>query len=411
MVDRNRLQAARAWGTVALAVALVAVTLAFPAALRAEEILVTNVFDSEDIISVFRDISAQTGVNILAEPSVQGWVTLELFDVPLEKAMEMIVAPFGYAFVKVGDYYIVGLPDVTNPAFPLFTTTEVVKLRYVKADAAAKLLSDFFLPNVKVSPVDNMIVITGTQSVIDRIKADIAKIDRPSPQVLMEALVLEVTADAGKSLRSDWRYEGSGAELDPSVPASGFIDFVSGIWGGKLNLAGGLQSMLMAMKFLVDSGKAEIHATPQLLALDGETAEIFLGKEKYFTVSTSSTETTTTTRVESVKTGISMKFTPRVTDNGEIIMSIEPEVSDAVETANSLPTVNRRRVSTTVMVRDGETLVIGGLKLKSEYENQSKFPVLGDLPVFGLLFSSTKKASVDTETVIFITPKIIYPEY
>ncbi|MDD4337488.1 MAG: type II and III secretion system protein, partial [Firmicutes bacterium] len=92
-------------------------------------------------------------------------------------------------------------------------------------------------------------------------------------------------------------------------------------------------------------------------------------------------------------------------------MSIEPEVSDAVETANSLPTVNRRRVATTVMVRDGETLVIGGLKLKSEYENQSKFPVLGDLPVFGLLFSSTKKASVDTETVIFITPKIIYPEY
>jgi type II secretory pathway component GspD/PulD (secretin) len=262
-----------------------------------------------------------------------------------------------------------------------------------------------------VSPVDNMIVITGTQSVIDRVKADIAKIDRPSPQVLMEALVLEVTADAGKSLRSDWRYEGSGGVADPGVPVSGFIDFVSGIWGGKLNLAGGMQSVLAAMKFLVDSGKAEIHATPQLLALDGETAEIFLGKEKYFTVSTSSTETTTTTRLESVKTGISMKFTPRVTDNGEIIMSIEPEVSDAVETTNSLPTVNRRKVSTTVMVRDGETLVIGGLKLKSEYESKSKFPVLGDLPVLGLLFSSTKKASVDTETVIFITPRIIYPEY
>ena len=330
---------------------------------------------------------------------------------PLEKALEMIVAPFGYAFVKVGDYYIVGMPDTKNPAFPLFTTTEVVKLRYVKADAAAKLLSDFFTPNVKVSPVDNVIAITGTQAVIDRVKADIAKIDKPSPQVLMEALIVEITADAGEGLRSDWRYEGSGAEPDPSVPASGFVDFVSGIWGGKLNLAGGIHSVVAAMKFLVDSGKAEIHATPQLLALDGETAEIFLGKEKYFTVSTSSTETTTTTRLESVKTGISMKFSPRVTDKGEIIMRIEPEVSDAVETANSMPTVNRRKVSTTVMVRDGETLVIGGLKLKSDYESKSKFPVLGDLPVLGLLFTNTKKASVDTETVIFITPKIIYPEY
>jgi len=121
MVNRNRLPVARVWVTAVLAVALVAVTLAFPAALRAEEILVTNVFDSEDIISVFRDISAQTGVNILAEPSVQGWVTLELFDVPLETALEMIVAPFGYAFVKIGNYYIVGMPDLHNPAFPLFT--------------------------------------------------------------------------------------------------------------------------------------------------------------------------------------------------------------------------------------------------------------------------------------------------
>ena len=99
------------------------------AALLAEEPLVTNIFDSEDIINVLRDISAQTGVNILADPSVQGWVTLELLDVPLEKALEMILAPFGYAFVKVGDYYMVGMPDETNPAFPLFTRTEVVRLK------------------------------------------------------------------------------------------------------------------------------------------------------------------------------------------------------------------------------------------------------------------------------------------
>ncbi len=409
MVHGKRLPAGWARAALVLLVSLVAVTLVFPGVLRAEEVTITNVFDSEDIINVLRDISAQTGINILAEPSVQGWITLELMDVPLEQALDMIVAPLGYTWVRVGNYYIVGSADTSNPAYPMFTKTEVVNLRYVNADAASKLLSDFFKPNVKVDAAANVIVITGTQQVIDRVKADLAMIDKPSAQVVMEALVVEVTADAGRSLRSDWRYEGSGGTGDSTLPASGFIDFVSGVWSGKLNLAGGLNHVLGAIKYLVDSGKADIHATPKLMAMDGQTAEIFLGREKYVTVSTSTTETTTTTRLESIKTGISLKFTPRITSTGEIILKVEPEVSDAVEVTNGLPVVNRRKVSTTVMVRDGETLVIGGLQLKSEYESKAKFPVLGDLPVLGLLFTNTRKAEVNTETLIFITPTIIYP--
>ena len=212
-----------------LLVSLVAVTLTFPGVLRAEAVTITNVFDSEDIISVLRDISAQTGINILAEPSVQGWITLELMDVPLEEALDMIVAPLGYTWVRMGSYYIVGSADTSNPAYPMFTKTEIVNLRYVDADAASKLLSDFFKPNVKVDAAANVIVITGTQQVIDRVKADLAMIDKPSAQVVIEALVVEVTADAGRSLKSDWRYEGSGGTGDSTLPASGFIDFHRGV--------------------------------------------------------------------------------------------------------------------------------------------------------------------------------------
>lgn len=376
---------------------------------QTEDVLVTNIFDSTDIITVLRDISAQTGVNIIAEPAVQGWVTLELLDVPLETALEMILAPQGYAFVKVGDYYVVGSPDVTSPVFPLLTRTEVVKLRYIGADRAAKQLSDHFSSGVKVNAVENTITITGTQALIDRIKSDIALMDRPIPQVVLEAVVMEVTSDVGNSLKADWRYEGKSGLSDPDVPGSGFLDFVSGIWGGKISLAGGLHSVLASVKAMVESGKAEIQATPRVAALDGETAEIFLGKDRYYLVTTSNSTATTSNRLESIRTGISLKFTPKVSDNGEIVLKIEPEVSDAVEAADGLPIVNTRRVATTVMVRDGETLVIGGLKLESEYESKSKFPILGDLPVLGLLFSSTKKASMETETVILISPTIIYP--
>ena len=127
MVHGKRLPAGWARAALVLSVSLVAMTLVFPGVLRAEEITITNVFDSEDIIGVLRDISAQTGINILAEPSVQGWITLELMDVPLEEALDMIVVPLGYTWVRVGNYYIVGSADTGNPAYPMFTKTEVVK--------------------------------------------------------------------------------------------------------------------------------------------------------------------------------------------------------------------------------------------------------------------------------------------
>ncbi len=413
MVIARGLSAAGARRTLIVLSLLAALSVAGSAHLWAQEIqtpeqvLVTNIFDSTDIISVLRDISAQTGVNILAEPSVQGWITMELLDVPLEDALDMIVGPLGYTWVRQGNYYIVGSADAQNPAYHMFTSTEVIRLRYAKAEAVAELLSDFFKPNVKVDPVANVIMVTGIRSIIDRIKADIALVDKPARQVILEAVVMEMTTDSGKDNRADWRVQASVGASDPVMPLSGFVDFVSGIWSGKLSMQGGLTQLLASIEVMVDSGQAEINATPKLMALDGETAEIFLGREKYITVSTTTTETMTQSRLESIKTGITLRFTPRITDSGEIIMKIEPEVSDAVEVTGGFPIVNRRTVSTTVMLRDGETLVIGGLKLKSEYDSSSKVPVLGDLPVLGLLFSSNKKASVETETVVLITPRIV----
>ncbi|MGE5593785.1 MAG: type II secretion system protein GspD [Betaproteobacteria bacterium] len=376
-----------------LALALAVVAVALPQASMAQEILVTNVFGGADILSVLRDISAQTGVNIMAGATVQGWVTVELRDVPLDKALEMIVGPLlGYTFVEVGDYYVVGSADSKNPSFPLLTTTEVVKLNYVKAENAAKLLSDFFAPYVKVGAADNVLVVTAPASLVQRIKSHIERIDRPAPHVMLEPLVMEISSDSGKSFGADWLYECIGGQSDPTVPASGFVDFVLGIWGGKYNVTGGLEHIIASMKVLLDSGKAQIHATPRIATADGEPAEIFLGKDRYFAVATGS-DTDTSTRLESIRTGISLKFTPRVSETGEILVKIEPEVSDAGETTEGLPLVNRRQAWTSIRVKDGETTVIGGLKLKSEYEVKSKVPLLGDLAVLGLLFSSTRRVA------------------
>jgi type II secretory pathway component GspD/PulD (secretin) len=241
--------------------------------------------------------------------------------------------------------------------------------------------------------------------------ADVEKIDKAPPQVLLEALVVEVSSDTGKSLGADWRYEHTFGAPKADVPASGFVDFISGIWGMKYSVAGGLQAVMASMKTLIDSGNAEIHATPRVATLDGEPAEIFLGRDRYFAISATTSEgTTTSARLETIRTGISLKFTPRISETGEIVVKIEPEVSDAVEGSTGLPIVNRRKVATTVRVKDGETIVIGGLNLKSQYESKTKVPVLGDLPILGIFFSNTKNVSTETEVLIFITPTIIPSE-
>ena len=140
-------------------------------------------------------------------------------------------------------------------------------------------------------------------------------------------------------------------------------------------------------------------------ALDSESAEIFL-EGQYYLMTTSMAQRPH--RVDLSRSHRISLDSPRAAD-GQVFLKIQPEVSDAVEGPDGLPLVSTRRASTTVLVRDGETLVIGGLKLESEYESESKVPILGDLPVLGLLFSSTKKESVETETVILISPKILYP--
>lgn len=370
--------------------------------------LVNNVFDNTYLVDALRDISSQTGVAIVADSTVGGQITLTLENVPLEEALTRVLTPGGFVFRNMGGYYLVGAPDPKNPAFAILSRTEAYRPRYVKVEAAARLLAEPLAQYVKVDRESNALVITAPDAVLARIRKDLEVIDRPIPQVMIEAMVVDVTKEGRKNLGLDWGYEYAGQE-DSSVPETGSAVLESlGLDLGYMP-AGGLTSFVAKLRATCEKGDARVEANPRVATLDGQTAEIFVGRDRYYNL-TSGTGSDVVARLESIKTGITLKLLPQVADNGDITVRIEPEVSDVVGDSNgngNLPVISRRKVSTTVRVKTGDSIVLGGLIQRVEHKVQSKVPLLGDLPLLGLLFRSTKTVEEEGEVLIIITPYLM----
>ncbi len=368
----------------------------------------TNVFDNTFLVDALRDISAQTGVPIVADSTVQGQVTMTLENVPLEEALNRVLAPAGLVYRRINDYYLVGAPDPKNPSFLLLSRTETVKMRYTKAGSAARLISDAVSQYVKVDVDNNALVLTAPDPILTRIKADLAVIDRPIPQIMIEALVVDVSNEGRKNLGLDWGWEHKGM-VRTDTPRSGTAVMEALAASIGYIPAGGLNEFVVKLKATCEKGQAKIEANPRVATLDGQTAEIFVGRDRYYNLTTG-IETNMTARLESIKTGITLKLLPQVGDNGEITVRIEPEVSDVVgdsTTNGTYPVISRRKVSTTVRVKTGESIVLGGLLQRTEHKVVTRVPILGYIPVLNLLFSSTKTVQEEGEVLIVITPYLV----
>lgn len=368
--------------------------------------LVSNVFVETFITQALQDIALQAGVNILVDSTVQGFVTLELKDVPVEQAVRMVLAPGGFTYVKLDDRtYLVGKADRASPIFHVLTATERVRLNYVGAEEAKRLLSDYYTPYVRFDAATNSAVITAAPELLQRIKADIARIDRPAPQVEIQAVVTEISEEARQQLGLDWSWNSP-----PDKTNQYGLDFdpLQGVLSSTIKTT--YHAILANLKKLVDSGQASIRANPRLVVMDGQSADIFVGEDRYFKIVTGS-ETAPFTRLEAINVGVSLRITPRIASNGEVTLQVQPTVTDVTGQVGSddLPVVSRRQVSTTVRVKAGETLVLGGLVQESEQHVTSRVPLLGDLPVLRYLFSTSRDQKLKSEVVVFITPRLVEP--
>ena len=379
-----------------------------------DEPLITNVFYETEMREVLAAISGQSGINIIADQTVSGFITLELIDVPFEEALRRILAPMGFTFRKMVGYYLVGAAYPDNPSFPLLSVTEKVVPNYLKAKSVPGLLSSFYQPFIKFDADANILSITASPEILQRIREDLAKIDVPPRQVMIEALVTELSQDARKSLGLDASWLGStgGQNLNVISPLGNLLDstFLITLLRPAAKVEGYTGPLNVTVKALVQDGKINIRANPRVATVEGRAATIMIGKEQYYVIVTG-TPGYAYGQLERVPVGVSLSIIPYISDKGEITVEIQPEVSDVVGTgATGLPVVSKRAVSTKVRVKDGETITIGGLLQKNESIIQRKIPLLGHIPILGYLFSRTDKRVEEVETVIFITPHILPDE-
>lgn len=374
-------------------------------------IRISNVFYETDLRQALDDLSAQAGIPIIADNSIQGYVTMEIINLTLEEALSRILSIGGFSYRNMGDYYLAGSADPGSPTFGLLSETENIPVNYIPAATAVELMSEYYKPYIKANSVLNTVTITGSREMIGKVRDHIRRIDTPPKQVIIEALVTEIKEGALKSIGLDWGYSGKNVSANADLSV-GLLDTLNAMFKiGKTTKGMGSAStpfdLITVIRALAQDDKAQIKANPKIVTTNAQPATIYIAKEQYFSVVTGPLNYPYT-RLEKVSVGIKLEITPYISENGEITVKIVPEVSDAIGYGREgLPVVDSRKVDTTVRVWDGQTITIGGLTQENVREVRNKIPILGSIPILGYLFSHTQHQKVKTDIVIFITPKIM----
>ncbi|NMB24869.1 MAG: secretin [Firmicutes bacterium] len=387
----------------ALCVGLVLVMLAgtaFAGAVSDEPLVTIMLFDT-DLKEALSEISLQTGVSIIADQTVSGQVTVDLMDVPLEKALRMILFTGGFSFRKVDDFYFVGLPDPRNSTFGALVETEVVELRHVQAQEILDQMPAFLATYVKGLAAGNLLTVSAPPLELQRVLKLIEQLDTPRKTVEIKVLVTEVSNKAIQELGND------SLEFTAAYGES-----FNKNWTTTLGFAGNLLSLdttmwghlVTKLKLLEGEQEAKIHADPRIIVADGKTAELFIGDRQILWLKSDSDETTS--RTERIDVGVALKVTPTVVAGNEVILNIAPEVSHFVDDARPDIVVKRNAVTSTIRLASGQTAVLAGMTM-DDYANLSKkVPILGDIPLLRWLFRSDVKRQSDREVLVFVTPVI-----
>jgi len=377
-----------------------------------EQPLVSNIFFETDIRQVLTDISQQTGIPIIADNTVQGLVTYEAIDVPLEEALLAVLTSLGFSYRWTGTYYLVGTASPDQPSFVALSETRVYKPDYLKVTEVKDLLSSFYEPYISLSKETNSMTVTGSPQLLARFEEDVAKIDCPPGQVMIEAVIMEISHEVLVKLGIDWSAVGTAGKQALSVVTdhTNVLDKSLGIDYSETDFKIGKYrfDLTATLEALVQTGDADIRANPSISTLDGQKATIDIGREEWFELITTGYMGYQYANLQAIKSGIVLNITPYIAEGGEITVKVEPEVSDVTSRgATGYPVISKRSVSTTVRVRDGETITIGGLAFHSKTVIRKKVPLLGSIPLLGYIFRYNEEEKEQREVVVFITPHIL----
>jgi len=268
-------------------------------------------------------------------------------------------------------------------------------------------------PSLKIVADDtkNSLIIMANERDYQRVLRVIQSLDVVPSQVLIEAMIAEVTLNDELQYGVEWLLKKG------DTPTAQFSSLISGSIAATFpgfNYAFNAANMAATLKALNALTRVNVISTPSLMVLDNKTARLQIGDQVPITTQTATSVVTSQTAiVNSITmqdTGVILSVTPRINESGRVQLEIEQEVSSATKNTTSgidSPTIQQRRVKTTVVVNDGEVLALGGMIKDQTSNTSSQLPILGDIPGLGAAFSKKDNVVGKTELLILITPRVV----
>jgi type II secretory pathway component GspD/PulD (secretin) len=409
------------------------------------------------ITDVIAALAKLANVNVVTDSSVKGTITVRLINVTFEDALRLVLEPNGLAYATVGPNIIVAtkeklarpvlrqyqvanmqaanfagtyLPlvglkkeqavvdDGTNSILVVGSVedqakvsdllarvdspaerslTRVIKLNYVDAGTFVDLMGARLPDTAKTAKIDkasNSIVLTASVGQMGIIDALLQQVDTALPQVMIEAMVVEVPTELTKNLGVAWQ---------TSTPFT--LNFTGGAYPCCAQVSITSPAILATLNTLIQQNKSKLLANPRLAVRDGETARMNIGDKIPFQVINAQGVPS----VVIIEAGVKLEITPRINADNFVSVKMHPEVS-AIKTApapNVPPTISTREADSSLTVKDGTPIVLAGLIQKNDVETTVKVPLLGDIPIIGWLFKSVSTDKTENEVIFVITPHIL----
>jgi len=426
-------------------------------------------FKDADLTNVFRIIAEVSNLNVITADDVKGKVSLRLVNVPWDQALDVVLRSKSLGAAQEGNVLRIAplsslrkeeqdrfdaqkqvdqsRQESLNRAAEVKATQEAVfDTIPVSYSKASELLAKIKPLTSKFGRLDsddrtNMLIIRDLPQNIAEVKAMVATLDTATPQVLIEARIVEVETTFARELGIQWggSYRSGtstqfgmtgaqgltgaanpGAPIDAATTNPFTASAPAGNWAVNLPAAIGLGSgggiafgilkdnlrLDLALTALESSGNAKIVSSPKVVTVDNKEATIEQGTQiPYSTVSASGTNT------QFVDATLRLKVTPHITPDGRVSMKVEAQNDSPGEaTPTGQLSINKKKATTEVLIQDGETAVIGGIMQVARSEGQSGLPWLSKIPVLGYLFRKDTNTARNRELLIFITPKVLKQE-
>ena len=382
--------------------------------------------DAEDayLPSVLKILAEKGNLNIITGPGVTGErISIHMTDVPVEQAVNLVVRAAGLAYERIGRSILVAEPSSLREETGL--SSYIVDLKYADAAEVKQALSDLSA-TIQVDTGGNRLIVVTSPRVIAEIQEIVQVMDVPARQVMIEARIVEVSVEDAQEIGIDWALLNrqsflivEGTNFLPSeegeVPNLPFIPSTPGT-GDIYKLrrtSRQAKSFQLAVDLMVEEGNARVLAQPKIATLNGRRADILIGTRIPFEIIApvfAGNAAAQNIRIEKEEVGIKLGIIPLINADGYITTTIEPEVSTVIGFRGQnedLPIIATREASTTVRLRDGNSVIIGGLLSEEKTQDVTKVPILGSIPVIGYLFQHQQMESRKTDLVIEVTPRIM----